>query len=159
MVADWYNYMATLIDRPVGFLFSEHDLLIIREIMNGMWFVLSLALLFAYVTYALTRLRGGDAYRSAAIQAAVALAVFMLGSSVRSGFIWLLLSAQNAHNQWLVKAISDRYEILFYATLFMTVGALCCFRVFTPARWSPFSWLFVGTLGVTIPLMVHFYLN
>lgn len=130
--------------------------LIAREIVNGMWFVLSALMAAAFGLYVVRSKIGTawpDWYNQLGVQAAIALFVFTFGSMMRAGWIWLLLSCQNENRS--CAGIENAYAIMFIASAFAVVGGVCCIRIFTPAYWSPWSWLAAGFVAVAIPVIVH----
>lgn len=128
---------------------------IMREIMNGCWFILSLALTvtFAFRVYVRITENPASWRNNEGVGAAIALFVFFLGSSARSLWIWLLLNCQNDEKDcaW----IQSSYEFLVVATALAIIGATCCVRVFSPPRWRPWGWISVAVVALVIPMIVY----
>ena len=83
------------------------DDLVVREVTNGMWFLMNLALLAVFANYLLCRWQQDGAltlFRSAAndqdigTAAAIALFVYFMGASMRAGWVWIVLFQQNLGN-------------------------------------------------------------
>jgi hypothetical protein len=138
------------------------DDLVVREVTNGMWFLLNLALLAVFANYLMCRWQQSSALtllRSAANQqdigtaAAIALFVYFMGASTRAGWVWVVLFQQNLGVQTLGFENQPVFLILAVAT--GTVGSLCCMRVFSQSRWGHWAWIVSGILALAIPLGAH----
>lgn len=128
--------------------------LIAREIVNGTWFVLSALMVIAFGVYIMKAIKERAGwYDDRGTQAAIALLCFTIGGSLRSGWIWLLLSCENDNG--VCSAVRDAYWIMFVASAFAIVGGVCSIRIFTPEHWRPWSWLGAGVLAVAVPIIVH----
>lgn len=128
--------------------------LVVREVMNGTWFILTLCLTLAFVLRIACRM-ASDAnwYGDVGCQAAIALLVHFVGSVMRSGWIWLLLHCQNAARE--CSAIENNYDVLIVASAFAVIGTLCCIRVFSPVRLRPWTWMLAGAAAIAIPVGVY----
>ena len=127
---------------------------IVREIMNGTWFLLSVMMVVTFAVYLLDRkMRGGDWYQRPGSQAAIALSIFLSGSAIRAGWIWWLLHCHN--NRLDCTAYQKSWGILIIGTILVVVGGLCCVRVFSPVSWRPWSWIVAGIISVAAPVFVY----
>lgn len=132
--------------------------LIVREIMNGMLFMLGLFLTVAMGVRLVQKLREPNWRADPAMQAIVALFVFLIGDAcLRSGWIWVMLSCQNEYGRAACNGIAESYEVLLVASVLAIVGATCCIRVFSPPSWCPWTWLAAGALAIAIPIGVHLF--
>lgn len=130
--------------------------LIVREIMNGMLFMLGLFLVGAMGFRLLQRVKhDNDWYHDETTQAIIALFFFLIGENIRSGWIWALLICQNEYGRSACLKIASSYELLLVASAFAIVGAVCCIRVFSPPAFNPWTWLAAGALALLVPLGVH----
>lgn len=123
--------------------------------MNGMLFMLGMFLVVAMGFRLWQRVREPDWYDDAGTQAVIALFVFLIGESIRSGWIWALLICQNEYGRPACLHIASSYELLLVASSFTIVGAVCCIRVFSPPSWCPWSWLAAGALAIGVPTVIH----
>lgn len=80
-------------------------------------------------------------------KAAVGLFFLSLGELIRSVTVWEII-----HYRGTESTYATDIGPLLVALLFVTVGALCCIRVFTPDKWG--HWLWVGSLAVFLMLLV-----
>lgn len=140
---------------------------VVREIMNGMWFILSVEVwlcLIYYISHRIMRARviGQEYiiedstywYHDSATQLAIALMVYMTGSGIRAGWVWGLLECQNEIGRKGCEFIATSVWVLFVASAFAIVGGLCTIRVLVPFL-RPWGWLAAGVLAVAVPLIVH----
>lgn len=146
-----------LLQANVGELFPGAKLndLVVREIMNGMLFLLGACLCVAMGMRLLRRMKEDGWYDDEGTQATIALFVFLVGDGIRSAWIWALLSCQNEFGRSGCISITNSYLILISASAFAIVGATCCIRVFTPAGWRPWTWVGAGICSVVIPLTLY----
>lgn len=129
--------------------------LVMREIMNGTMFVLA-SLLAMTMGFRLWQRIGTPQWHEEGTQAVIAIFIFMIAEVIRSGWVWIALTCQNAHGRGGCSIILSSYEVLAIATAFAVIGKTCCIRVFSPHHWRPWSWVGAGVAAVTIPLVVHF---
>jgi hypothetical protein len=138
------------------------DDLIVREITNGMWFLMNLALLAVFANYLLCRWQQIGAivlFRSAAndqdigTAAAIALFVYFIGASTRAGWVWIVLFQQNMGIQNY--GFENQPAFLLLAVATGTVGSLCCMRIFSASRWGHWVWISSGILAIAIPIAAH----
>lgn len=140
---------------------------IVRELMNGIWFVLSIEIwlcLAIYVFHRIMRARTVGQkyiiedstwwYDDSATQLAIALMVYMTGSGIRAGWVWMLLECQNELGRGKCEFIATSVWLLYGASLFAVVGGLCLIRVLVPYG-QPWGWLVAGVLAAAVPLIVH----
>lgn len=129
--------------------------LFVREFMSGTLFLLGLFLVVA-MGFRLWQRVGQPGWRlDDGTTAVVALFFFMIGESMRSGWIWLLLACQNEYGRARCQSISSSYEFLVVASAFAIVGATCCIRVFSPPHLRSWAWLGAGALAIALPIAVH----
>jgi len=148
-------------------LFNLDDQLI-RELMNGMWFILSLEVLLALIYYIVWRaikhpikpqniwVEPEVWYKELGTQLALAWACFITGATIRAGWIWLLLECQNrlGHRKDC-NYILDTAEWLLLASVFAIVGGVCTIRVMLPYWLRPWSYIVPAVVAVAVPLLVH----
>lgn len=132
--------------------------LVVREMMNGTWFILSLALMIVFVSRVVQHrsAHGPGWYWQQNSQAAIALSVFFAGSVVRAAWIWALLSCQAGYLTDCSVVRSSGWAGVLASALAVT-GCLCCIRVFTPVRLNPWLWISIGIVAVIVPVVVHLY--
>lgn len=138
---------------------------LIRELMNGMWFVLSVEIWLALIIYIVRRIirepapalwiKPSSWYADPATQLAVAWTTYMTGSGIRAGWIWMLLECQGRLGIGNCGHITKTVEILFAASLFAIVGGVCTIRIMLPEDWRPWSYVVPAALAIIVPVAVH----
>lgn len=140
---------------------------LIRELMNGMWFVLSLEILIALMIYIIHRILKEPAeprniwvipepwYRELGTQLAIGWTTYMTGSAIRAGWIWLLLECQGRLGMKNCGHITQTAEVLFIASVFAIVGGVCTIRIMMPDRWRPWSYIVPAAIAIIVPVSVH----
>jgi hypothetical protein len=138
------------------------DDLIVREITNGTWFLLNLALLAVFANYLLCRWQQSGVltlFRNVAndqdigTAAAIALFVYFMGAATRAGWVWVVLFQQNLGVD--IVNFENQPVFLMIAVATGITGSLCCMRVFSQSRWGNWAWIVSGILAVAIPLAAH----
>lgn len=151
--------------------------MVVREVMNGILFVLDVELVLTFVTYLSRRIiadigsyrAGQDVptyseespepygvlgwYERPGSKAAIALTIYFAGATMRAGWIWWLLHCENAGGSCF--SIRGNSWVMLVATALAMTGGLCCIRVFSPPHWHPWSWLAAGVVAVAIPFLTY----
>lgn len=139
------------------------DDLLLRELMNGMWFVLSVEVIFALTVYVINRALTPQEpdksifvvsvpwYRELGVQLAIAWLTYMSGSALRAGWIWALLECQNREGIDQCGHISKNVELLYAACFLAIVGGVCTIRILLPQHWRPWSYVIPAALALAIP--------
>lgn len=132
---------------------------LLREFWNGAWFILCFVMLVMIGAFVVRRfltptwkIRPGW-YDELGTQTAIALFVFISGSALRAGWIWLLLNCQNEGDD--CTAIVSRVWMMDVAGVIAIVGGLCTIRVMSPREWLPWSWLGAGLVAVVVPVVYY----
>lgn len=156
-------------------MFNDFDLSafwdIPDDILQGVWFLLSVALVLTFITFLARRMwehvvfrRKHDplwkslwktipvTYAGIENQAALALMTYFIASSFYRGSTWMTLLESEAHGNLL-----SRSHVMTNSTLLALLGALCCVRVFTPIHWNPWLWMAVGASSIGVPIAVHYW--
>ena len=123
---------------------------IIREWMNAVSFGMFTCLAWRFV-----RVIRESPNEPKKHEAAIALFVVCFGELMRSAWAWLALAAQNKH--WSIfPAVQQAYEVGIAAAFTITIGALCCLRVFQPlgSGFGSQIWAIVFTAGCLILTML-----
>lgn len=128
---------------------------IVRELMNGTWFLLGVFLIVAMAYRLRERTKKPDWYNDPGVQALIALLVYFVGSITRSAWIWAALTCTNIYGRQSCEWITARYQPLIVASVLAVVGATCCIRIFSPPSWRPWSWIGAGVLAIAVPVFVH----
>jgi hypothetical protein len=157
----------------------EYD--IAHELVNGTLFVLDVQMVLIFFIYVvrqilrdrqdrryggMTRTYDEDTdpvpfrrnlswYDRAGTMAAIALMVHLLGTTIRAGWVWWLLSCQRLHHGDCLH-VTETWGVLFFATLLALMGGLCVIRIFSPPSWRPWSWIGAGFLSVVLPVIHYF---
>lgn len=143
------------------------DSVLVRELMNGMWFVLSFQILVALVSYLIRRMISEPAdprqvwvvnqpwYRELGSQLALSWGTYMVGSTIRAGWIWIFLECQGRLGVGNCGHITQTVWVLFIASGFAIVGGVCTIRIMLPDSWRPWSYLVPAIVAVIVPLVVH----
>jgi hypothetical protein len=142
----------------------------IREVMNGMWGILSYSLALTFFAFLVGRVYKffKNRERSEALwkplwrsiandgienQAALALMTYFIGSAIYRTWVWVLLYKGAIDDNF----IKSHYAVPIIGSLIALVGALCAIRIFTPPKLNPWLWMSVGTIAITVPILVHIY--
>jgi len=128
---------------------------VVREMTHGMWFILCISLLCIFVWYSWRFTRGNRWPYDLATRAAMALSVYFLAASIRSGLLWF---------QWL--AIGNRLEYTFWkdagieflvASIISVIGGFLVIKVFAPKEHCLKLTSLVIFLTIAVPVLM-FYL-
>lgn len=128
---------------------------VVREIANGIWFLLGAFLIVAFGIRIWQRFQVPGWYKDEGTQLLIALFVYFCGSIIRSGWIWGVLVCSNDRGRDDCAVIIQRYDVLLLASVLALVGLVCCIRILTPPHWQPWPWIVSGVLAVAIPVGVH----
>ena len=133
-----------------------------REITNGVWFFLNL-----YVLFYLSRLVWYTMRRSARpiwrqpdyVKLAWGMNLILIGSTIRAGWVWLLLIAEE--NRWykLHLAVYETGLLRYVAIGFAMWGAICIAKLFQSKQRThgrqALHVAFVVLAAFLIPILVH----
>lgn len=128
----------------------------LREVINGIWLLLNIALAFVFWRHVWIKARRTDWYNDQSTQAAIALAFYFTGSTVMRSWVWVLLLIERRGDDQAF--LGSRVEIPLLAALLAVTGALCCIRVFSPEPWGRYFWIGTGIIAIAIPVGLHFIL-
>lgn len=141
--------------------------ILVRELMNGMWFVLSIEVLIALTFYVVKRAAHEPEpaqniwidpevwYREPGTQMAIAWLTYMAGSAIRAGWIWVLLECQNRIGIQNCGYIIQTVWVLMIASVLAIIGGVCIIRLMMPQRWRPWSYLVPAVMAIIIPVTYH----
>lgn len=126
--------------------------LLVRELANGTWFMLSAFLAMGFMFYIFANIRSHrtwNTYQAAAVSTAGAMTVWFVGSGLRAGIMWL---------QWLhappgtvpIPWISST-DFYILSTLLGLIGAAWLLAVF--ADWK--VWVLVTLAAIGVPVLLH----
>ena len=139
----------------------------LRELVNGMWFVLSVEILCALLFYIVSRYRAARDdphwewsipvpwWQELGTQLAISWSCYIFGSAVRSGWVYVFLECTNRLTRDGCQHVVDRADVLYVASFFAIAGAVCTIRVMLPQRWNPWSYVVPGLIAVCLPVAAH----
>lgn len=145
----------------------ELDDEVVREMMNGTWFILTFEILLALIYYIIWRAVKEPSepryvwvvptrwYRELGTQLAVSWAVFCAGSVIRSGWIYVWLECVNRLGHKSCEPIPTSVWWLHLASFLAIVGGVCTIRVMLPAATRPWSYVLPATIAVSVPILVR----
>lgn len=140
------------------------------EVLNGIWFMVSLVLVGVFGTFLVWRswrwvrqtypdepLWRSLWYQATAVvlgrgienQAVFFLMLYFVGSSVYRVITWVLLLGGDTIS------LTAYHAGLVFGTGLALVAALGMIRTFTPERWNPWLWVSAGSVSVAVPVIVH----
>jgi NO-binding membrane sensor protein with MHYT domain len=133
----------------------------VRELSNGQWFVLSMVMTTFCITYATVRPVSIGHYTPnwfddaipADTQFALSLAIYMAGSTLRAGYIWVLLHCQNARGS--CDYIQNNAWLMLVASALAVIGGLWFIRTLSPPQWRPWSWVGAGLFSLSLPFFYY----
>lgn len=136
---------------------------LLREVANGMWFVLGVVMVVFLATIAvrapLYKLPEKpdwlDRMLTVRQQLCVSLAILIMGSTTRAGFIWIELHCRNivgADCDW-VEQYAGIY--LAIATSSAIIGGVWVVRTLSPVSWRPWAWSGAGAFALGAPLFYY----
>lgn len=117
---------------------SSFDHLLVREVINGLLFAVSLAMCFEFGRTLIQRI-WTDKRRwrqDEGTRVIVALSLYFVGETLVRGWIWLLLAMRNRGYDAAALDLSHDYLVALTAALISTWGAMCCLYVFSKNHWS-----------------------
>lgn len=146
-------------------LFADNR--VVREVFNGVWFVLSVEMLLALLWFLVASIREPQVarptrivlvpmcwYERPEVQLAIAWTVYITGSAMRAGWIWVLLECQN-RTKTPCSVVAQHYGFMMIAVALASIGGLCSMRIMLPERWAPWSWIVPGLVAFAIPVAYH----
>jgi hypothetical protein len=114
--------------------------MIVRESINGAWFILNLYMVGIFLMYILPEIRGTRSwYVKERNKAALGLMCYFIGGAMFHGWIWYLLRAARYGTAGLF--LANSYIVIVASAAFAFVGGLMCIRVFSEKRWGNYTWL------------------
>lgn len=146
---------------------AEVDNEVLREIMNGMWFVLSLEIWLSFLFYVYQRATkppGEPQWiwvvpvpwrEQVGTQLALAWSIYISGSVLRAGWIWVLLECQNRMGRGKCTYITDTASWLYLASVLAIIGGTWMMARILPESWGKKRILIPPALAVAIPVLVH----
>lgn len=127
----------------------NETILDIREATNLVTAALSTVMTFVFVQYIWYQVRPLN-YKHKNLdlgtKGAIGFTFITLGELLRSSTIWIILHSSRP-GSYLTYA-----PILIIALILITIGSLCCIRVFSPVAWG--RWPCVGAFIVAVVLAV-----
>jgi hypothetical protein len=139
------------------------DDLFVREITNGIWFLMNVSILIAIGCFLFcqfgkfglgslwARLRDET---STGDQVAVALFVYFIGSSIRAGWVWTVLLLQSLGRD--TDGFDQASDWLLTAVAIGIVGTFCCMRIFSRDQWGHKIWVGFATFAILTPFIAHY---
>jgi len=144
--------------------------LVLREITNGQWFLVSFGMLVVVTVYLISVVR--EAFkqtimspwkflttflrRDLGTQMSIGFFVYLVGSCFRALPTWSMLWAQNHGVDFSpYQAYYDGF--ISTAAFVAVIGGLCLMRVFSRKRWKVWYWPVVALITVIVPIAVHYY--
>ena len=129
---------------------NSHD---VRELANGTWFVLNVALAGLFIRYVAKRWREPYWYTIQEVAGAIGLSLYFIGSAIMRAWVWgdLLYGGQGDRMAWW----SERIEVPLTAAAMAITGAVCCIRIFSDRRWGRFFWIGTACIAVLVPVLAH----
>jgi uncharacterized membrane protein YfcA len=103
--------------------------IVVREIVNGMWFVVSLYLTGIFTLFLSNEIRTDGWFYYKTNQAAVGLVLYFAGNTIFHGWIWFLLT--QARLGLLHGLLADSYLLIILSAVFAFVGAYLSIRMFS----------------------------
>src|ERR1044072_2087170 len=134
----------------------------LREIFNGAWFALGLAMMVAFTMLVVQRIRNRhllhhSIYQDMVLQLSIALLLYSTASSMRSGFIWALLHCQNLYGEAVCEHISSYVQIVSVAALLSIISAVLIIKLLSPSKWRP--WLAISVTAFAVGAPTAFYMS
>lgn len=124
-----------------------------QEVMNGIWFILSLCCAVLFTRFVLCWYRQGG--YDIGTKAAIALSVYFWGSTGSRGWFWFVSWTHRIYPEppWWT---TNNEWLSFLFSIIAVTGALCALRVFSPREWGEWPW--VVPLLLVFTFMVYTYL-
>jgi hypothetical protein len=124
--------------------------MIVRELINGAWFVLNLYMVGIFLLYLVPEIRRVSRwYAQERNKAALGLLFYFSGGALFHGWIWYLL--RMARLQVVGGFLANSYAVIVASAIFAFVGALLCIAVFSEKRWGHVAWL--GALVIVVAFL------
>lgn len=136
--------------------------LIWRELSNGVWFIINFFyMIFILQFYLDLKFHAGYdnlVYRKYIERISFATWLYFLAASVRAGYIWVLLVAQNAKLA-IVNTIDDYGVIMLVAAIIGLCAVLTLMAHQSDRRWGPRVWATAGIFALITPPVTHLFIN
>lgn len=130
------------------------DNMVNREISNGIWFISNIFLLIYLIGFLTPRLKRNPVIWSASLDVKLVwgMTLIVIGSTIRSGWIWVLLVMQYyKFDDVVIKSISP---ITFVAIIILIWGTICMIKAMSVRnRWL---WSAIAIVSVSVPFVVHY---
>lgn len=135
-------------------LISEEAL---REVLQGVWCIVSLFLVLVFGRYGIIRMRSPQWREDPRMGAAAFLWLYFVGSFLYRAGSWALIRTDNGAGGGLASLVAGRYpELAIVASAIAVAAALGCMRVFLPTHWSPWVWISAGAVSILTPVTLFF---
>lgn len=113
--------------------------LLVREYFNGALTILGIWFLALILNFLYQEWRTAHSFaewrRAPGVPASIGIAVYMVGESIRAGWVWPLLKAFNdSGNQGVwYRAVTNQWHIALVAVALACCGLVCAIRELAPA--------------------------
>lgn len=145
---------------------------IVREQVNGLWFILALELFILFVDRArrqfvlIDKQWPGQAFREkfhywrrvdAVARAAIAWSVYFAAETLMRGWIWMLLKKQNDGTSYSKFENAYTYPVAIASSVGAIVGALCVIRMFAPRGHGNKAWALSLSAAILFLVVAGFF--
>lgn len=132
--------------------------IVAREISNGMWFISNLFLLFFLWKFLVPRVYDNPKFWDwfLSVKLAWGFNLIVLGSTIRSGWIWVLLMMENSGRD--TTDIKATNSLTFFAIGFVLWGTICVIKALSvndDGKERPIRWILATAFAVLIPVVIH----
>lgn len=151
--------MESLLSDLKNFLFAVDDSAA-REIWNGAWFALSIAMVISFLLISFQRIyskrrKAKWFYYDIAFQISSALCVFSAGSAVRAGYVWLLLHCENLGGVGQCPGLEMYAWSLSIGAVLAIISGICIIRILSPPEWAPWVWVTAAFTSIGGPVIFY----
>lgn len=135
--------------------------LVIRELINGAWFVWATLLVIWLSMYLYERFTDSKRiwnmmekprpgifriwYHHDGVRLAIALLIVFAGDMLRAGWVWAIIKIRNNFND--ASTIANWWFIGILAVSLTAIGVLCCIRVLSSRKTD---WIYAAIIGFLI---------
>lgn len=130
-----------------------------RELTNGTWFILNVYILYYLMRLVLLKANGPIWRQPDYIKLAWGVTIILTGSALRSGWVWLLLLAEENHWSNVTRIMQRTGFMTYLAIGFAIWGSLCVAKMFQSSRRTPLRQcvqvLLLILSAILIPVIVH----
>lgn len=128
--------------------------LIVREWINGVWFVATAWVAVIFCRYLWNEVRKSGDYWKPQVQGATACLAYFSGETIYRGWTWIGLKAANEGHIDL--KFAQFYWIGIAGATLAILGAICCMRVFSPSSWGHMGWIAILLGSVSMIITAKF---